>query len=57
MKKCLPHHLQDVHFALDGPVWTPEVISALGDVLVQYADRFAKSNIDLGHCATLPFGI
>ena len=55
--KRIPHHLRDIRFNLEGPGWTPEVISALGDVLVRYESRFSRSKTDIGHCTTLPFKI
>ena len=57
MWERIPSHLHDICFDLQGPGWTPSVISALGDVLVQYQNRFSRSKTDLGHCTTLPFKI
>ena len=53
----LPPHLKSINFNLHGPEWSPQDIRRLGDVLIQYEDRFSKSKTDLGYCRTCPFKI
>ena len=42
---------------LDGPGWTPAVITQLGEVLAEFSDVFSKFSTDFDSCSLLPFEI
>ncbi len=55
MWEALPPHLREITFNLQGPGWTPEVITDLGNVLREYHDVFSSSPTDFGSCSLFPF--
>lgn len=49
--------MRRIRFDLQGPGWTPDVLDSLAPILLEYADRFAASQTNVGHCMTVPFEI
>ena len=48
---------EKISFDFHGPGWDPDVITHLGDTLIEFADLFSTSPTDFGSCFFLPFEI
>ena len=48
---------EKMSFDFHGPGWDPDVITHLGDTLIEFADLFSTSPTDFGSCFFLPFEI
>ena len=55
----LPTHLREISCDFHDPGWDPDVITQLGDALIEFADVFFTSTTDfkIGSYSLLPFEI
>ena len=53
----LPKHLREISFDFHGPGWDPDVVTQLGNTLIEFDDVCSTSPTDFGSCSLLPFEI